>query len=144
MQLESDGWQYASEMVLKSVHMKLRTAEVPVDAAEDTEGRVPPPQKVGVDVAMEGGLVESRSDADARRGVFHDQAGVGDVDFGPFAYAAIHGLLDRVGGSIDVLDAVWADAFCFGRADGGVGMYHANSSRLSGRCDSAVAARVPV
>jgi glycosyltransferase involved in cell wall biosynthesis len=39
MQLESDGWQYASEMVLKSVHMKLRTAEVPVRFYKDPEGR---------------------------------------------------------------------------------------------------------
>ena len=40
MQLESDGWQYASEMVLKSVHMKLRTAEVPVRFYKDPEGRL--------------------------------------------------------------------------------------------------------
>jgi len=40
MQLESDSWQYASEMVLKSVHMKLRTAEVPVRFYKDPEGRL--------------------------------------------------------------------------------------------------------
>ena len=40
MRLESDSWQYASEMVLKSVHMKLRTAEVPVRFYKDPEGRL--------------------------------------------------------------------------------------------------------
>lgn len=39
MQLQSNSWQYASEMVLKSVHMKLRTAEVPVRFFKDSEGR---------------------------------------------------------------------------------------------------------
>jgi glycosyltransferase involved in cell wall biosynthesis len=40
MQLESESWQYASEMVLKSVHMKLRTAEVPVRFLKEPEGRI--------------------------------------------------------------------------------------------------------
>jgi hypothetical protein len=40
MQLQSNSWQYASEMVLKSVHMKLRTAEVPVRFFKDPEGRL--------------------------------------------------------------------------------------------------------
>jgi glycosyltransferase involved in cell wall biosynthesis len=40
MQLRSESWEYASEMVLKSVHMKLPTAEVPVRFLKDREGRV--------------------------------------------------------------------------------------------------------
>lgn len=40
MQIQSNSWQYASEMVLKSVHMKLRTAEVPVRFFKDPEGRL--------------------------------------------------------------------------------------------------------
>ena len=40
MDLGSESWQYASEMVLKSVHMKLRTAEVPVRFFKDPEGRL--------------------------------------------------------------------------------------------------------
>jgi hypothetical protein len=40
LQLESQSWEYASEMVLKSVHMKLRTAEVPVRFLKDREGRL--------------------------------------------------------------------------------------------------------
>lgn len=40
MALRSDSWEYASEMVLKSVRMKLRTAEVPVSFLKEPEGRV--------------------------------------------------------------------------------------------------------
>ncbi|HET7538356.1 MAG TPA: glycosyltransferase family 2 protein [Polyangiaceae bacterium] len=39
MDLQSQSWEYASEMVLKSVHMKLRTAEVPIRFLKDREGR---------------------------------------------------------------------------------------------------------
>ena len=39
MDLRSESWEYASEMVLKSVHMKLPTAEVPVRFLKDREGR---------------------------------------------------------------------------------------------------------
>jgi glycosyltransferase involved in cell wall biosynthesis len=37
--LQSQSWEYASEMVLKSVHMDLQTAEVPVRFLKDPEGR---------------------------------------------------------------------------------------------------------
>jgi glycosyltransferase involved in cell wall biosynthesis len=40
LSLESQSWEYASEMVLKSVHMKLRTSEVPVRFLKDREGRL--------------------------------------------------------------------------------------------------------
>jgi glycosyltransferase involved in cell wall biosynthesis len=40
MGLVSQSWEYASEMVLKSVLMKLRTSEVPVNFYKDREGRV--------------------------------------------------------------------------------------------------------
>jgi glycosyltransferase involved in cell wall biosynthesis len=39
MDLQSQSWEYASEMVLKSVHMELQTAEVPVRFLKDPEGR---------------------------------------------------------------------------------------------------------
>src|SRR5580704_12249160 len=39
MGLRSQSWEYASEMVLKSVHMKLRTEEVPIRFLKDREGR---------------------------------------------------------------------------------------------------------
>ena len=40
MNLQSQSWEYASEMVLKSVHMQLRTAEVPVTFLKDRNGRI--------------------------------------------------------------------------------------------------------
>jgi glycosyltransferase involved in cell wall biosynthesis len=40
MGINSQSWEYASEMVLKSVRMRLRTAEVPVTFLKDREGRV--------------------------------------------------------------------------------------------------------
>jgi glycosyltransferase involved in cell wall biosynthesis len=40
MNLRSQSWEYASEMVLKSVHMKLQTEEVPIRFLKDREGRL--------------------------------------------------------------------------------------------------------
>jgi glycosyltransferase involved in cell wall biosynthesis len=40
LDLESQSWEYASEMVLKSVCLKLRTAEVPVRFLKSREGRL--------------------------------------------------------------------------------------------------------
>jgi glycosyltransferase involved in cell wall biosynthesis len=40
MDLRSQGWEYASEMVLKSVRMKLVTVEVPIDFFKSPEGRL--------------------------------------------------------------------------------------------------------
>ena len=40
MGLQSQSWEYASEMVLKSVRMNLRTAEVPVRFLRDRDGRL--------------------------------------------------------------------------------------------------------
>jgi histidinol-phosphate phosphatase family protein len=39
MDLQSQSWEYASEMVLKAVRIPLRTAEVPVRFLKDQEGR---------------------------------------------------------------------------------------------------------
>jgi glycosyltransferase involved in cell wall biosynthesis len=40
MDLQSQSWEYASEMVLKSVHMHLRTTEVPIRFLKDRDGRL--------------------------------------------------------------------------------------------------------
>jgi glycosyltransferase involved in cell wall biosynthesis len=40
LNIQSQSWEYASEMVLKSVHMRLATTEVPVRFYKDQEGRV--------------------------------------------------------------------------------------------------------
>jgi glycosyltransferase involved in cell wall biosynthesis len=47
MDLDSDSWEYASEMVLKSVQMGLRTTEVPVRFLKDRDGRVSHHKRVG-------------------------------------------------------------------------------------------------
>jgi Glycosyl transferase family 2 len=40
MRLRSQSWEYASEMVLKSVHMGLKTGEVPIRFLKDRPGRL--------------------------------------------------------------------------------------------------------
>ncbi|HVZ87825.1 MAG TPA: glycosyltransferase family 2 protein [Polyangia bacterium] len=40
MDLRSQSWEYASEMVLKSVHMGLRTEQVPIRFLKDRDGRL--------------------------------------------------------------------------------------------------------
>jgi glycosyltransferase involved in cell wall biosynthesis len=47
MRLQSQSWEYASEMVLKSVHMKLRTTEVPVSFLKDHDGRISHHKRLG-------------------------------------------------------------------------------------------------
>lgn len=47
MDLQSQSWEYASEMVLKSVHMQLRTAEVPIRFLKDREGRLSHHKRAG-------------------------------------------------------------------------------------------------
>jgi glycosyltransferase involved in cell wall biosynthesis len=47
MDLRSQSWEYASEMVLKSVHMKLRTEEVPIRFLKDREGRLSHHKRAG-------------------------------------------------------------------------------------------------
>jgi hypothetical protein len=47
MDLQSESWEYASEMVLKSVQMQLRTAEVPVRFLKDRDGRLSHHKRAG-------------------------------------------------------------------------------------------------
>jgi len=47
MDIQSESWEYASEMVLKSVQMELRTAEVPVRFLRDRDGRVSHHKRAG-------------------------------------------------------------------------------------------------
>jgi glycosyltransferase involved in cell wall biosynthesis len=47
MGLQSQSWEYAAEMVLKSVHMRLPTAEVPVRFLKDREGRLSHHKRAG-------------------------------------------------------------------------------------------------
>src|ERR1035441_1958104 len=47
MDIRSNSWEYASEMVLKSVQMELRTSEVPVRFLKDRDGRVSHHKRAG-------------------------------------------------------------------------------------------------
>jgi glycosyltransferase involved in cell wall biosynthesis len=47
MDLDSDSWEYASEMVLKTVHLGLRTSEVPVRFLKDIDGRLSHHKRAG-------------------------------------------------------------------------------------------------
>ena len=47
MDLHSQSWEYASEMVLKSVRMNLRTSEVPVRFLKDEKGRLSHHKRAG-------------------------------------------------------------------------------------------------
>jgi glycosyltransferase involved in cell wall biosynthesis len=47
MDIQSQSWEYASEMVLKSVRMNLRTAEVPVRFLKDQKGRLSHHKRAG-------------------------------------------------------------------------------------------------
>jgi glycosyltransferase involved in cell wall biosynthesis len=47
MDLQSESWEYASEMVLKSVQLDLRMAEVPVRFLRDQEGRLSHHKRAG-------------------------------------------------------------------------------------------------
>jgi hypothetical protein len=40
MDFRSQSWEYASEMIIKSVHLRLRTEEVPIRFLKDREGRL--------------------------------------------------------------------------------------------------------
>ena len=47
IELESKSWEYASEMVLKAVCLKLKTAEVPVRFFKDRQGRLSHMKRAG-------------------------------------------------------------------------------------------------
>ena len=47
MDLQAQSWEYASEMVLKSVHLELATTEVPVRFLKDRQGRVSHHRRLG-------------------------------------------------------------------------------------------------
>jgi glycosyltransferase involved in cell wall biosynthesis len=47
MDLDSESWEYASEMVIKTVHLGLRTSEVPVRFLKDAEGRLSHHKRAG-------------------------------------------------------------------------------------------------
>lgn len=47
MKLQSQSWQYASEMIIKAIHLNLRYTEVPVVFHKDREGRLSHHKRTG-------------------------------------------------------------------------------------------------
>ncbi len=47
MKLKSESWQYASEMIIKAIHLNLRYTEVPVIFHKDREGRLSHHKRTG-------------------------------------------------------------------------------------------------
>jgi glycosyltransferase involved in cell wall biosynthesis len=45
--LQSTSWQYAPEMIIKAVHLKLKAAEVPINFHKDRKGRVSHHKRIG-------------------------------------------------------------------------------------------------
>ena len=75
MDLHSQSWEYASEMILKSVHMELRTAEVPVRVPEGPGGAAEPPQARRLVLAVGSGLDQPAGDVRLRLRLLRLQAG---------------------------------------------------------------------
>jgi glycosyltransferase involved in cell wall biosynthesis len=61
MDIQSQSWEYASEMVLKSVQMNLGRAEVPVRFLKDREGRVSHHKRAGWLSPWQAGWINLRS-----------------------------------------------------------------------------------
>ena len=61
MDIQSQSWEYASEMVLKSVQMDLGRAEVPVRFLKDREGRVSHHKRAGWLSPWQAGWINLRS-----------------------------------------------------------------------------------
>lgn len=47
MKLQSQSWQYASEMIIKAIHLDLKCAEVPVNFHKDRQGRLSHHKRTG-------------------------------------------------------------------------------------------------
>ena len=69
MGLRSQSWEYASEMVLKSVHMGLQTGEVPIRFLKDREGRLSHHKRSGWFSPVGGRVDQPARDVRLRRGV---------------------------------------------------------------------------
>ena len=61
MDIQSQSWEYASEMVLKSVQMELGRAEVPVRFLKDREGRLSHHKRAGWLSPWQAGWINLRS-----------------------------------------------------------------------------------
>ena len=76
MDLRSQSWEYASEMVLKSVHMRLAHRGSPDPLPQGSRGAPQPPQALGLVFALAGGVDQPARDVRLRRELLPVQAGV--------------------------------------------------------------------
>ena len=114
MDLRSQSWEYASEMVLKSVHMHLRTEEVPIRFLKDREGRLSHHKRVGLVLALAGRLDQPARDVRLRRRLLPVQAGADPAGARPAADAAAvvragDARADHVLAALDAVRAVARD-----------------------------------
>jgi hypothetical protein len=61
LELQSQSWEYASEMLVKAVHLGLRTTEVPIRFLKDREGRVSHHRRVGWFSPWQAGWINLRT-----------------------------------------------------------------------------------
>jgi glycosyltransferase involved in cell wall biosynthesis len=100
MGLTSASWEYASEMVLKSVRMGLRTAEVPVSFFRDRDGRLSHHKRAGWFSPFQAAWINLRAMFVYRAEFFAFKPGVVllalgllltlPLSFGPFRIGPIH------------------------------------------------------
>ena len=109
--LKSQSWEYASEMVLKAARLGLVTAEVPVKFYKDREGTGQSPSADGLAVALDSRLAELEGDAGLHSGFIFAQARHGPYGDRIVAFAWPDGrpLSDWKHWFWPVLDALWRD-----------------------------------
>lgn len=100
MGLRSQSWEYASEMVLKSVRMGLRTTEVPVSFYADRNGRVSHHKRSGWFSPFHAAWINLRAMFIYRAEFFALKPGLAllavglvltlPLSFGPFSVGALH------------------------------------------------------
>ena len=74
MDLHSESWEYASEMVLKSVQMELRTDRGAGPVPRRSRGAAQPSQALGLVLAVAGGVDQPARDVHLRLGLLRVQA----------------------------------------------------------------------
>lgn len=103
MHLQSTSWEYASEMIIKSVHIKLKTTEVPIHFYQSKHGRISHLQRGGWLTPWYAGWINLRKififGANFflfKPGIFFFALGLftlGALSFGPIGHFSLHTML---------------------------------------------------
>jgi len=114
MNLQSTSWEYASEMIIKSVHLNLKIAEVPIDFHKSAPGRMSHLERGGWFTPWHAGWINLKKififGADFflfKPGMFFFILGTGIVaalTFGPIGHLSLHTML--LGMSFGVLGMI--------------------------------------